>query len=308
MEKIIYIRLIQDFEKITKYKIHLIVMEIILKIKKIFNIITKKNINNNSIWVLPYMNNISSEKFEKIIKKEIKNLEDNNIFVISKDLKKEGNLKILNKFNIKYCTGNLAKKILVFKVIEYINRLQSTKTNKREITVLVNENTKMNIDIIEKLAIESKMIKIVSEEINNFKKFENSLYNEKGIGIQFSNNYRKSLKSSNFIINLDFNEKEINEYDISDKAVIINTEDKIRIRAKSFNGIIINSYKIKFLKQLNIMKFEDLSDFEELEIYESLIHNFNKNLINENSIKIEGLIGNNGKISEKEFKNISQNP
>ena len=263
MKKIIYIRLIQDFEKITKYKIHLIVMEIILKIKKIFNIITKKNINNNSIWVLPYMNNISSEKFEKIIKKEIKNLEDNNIFVISKDLKKEGNLKILNKFNIKYCTGNLAKKILAFKVIEYINRLQSTKTN---------------------------------------------LYNEKGIGIQFSNNYRKSLKSSNFIINLDFNEKEINEYDISDKAVIINTEDKIRIRAKSFNGIIINSYKIKFLKQLNIMKFEDLSDFEELEIYESLIHNFNKNLINENSIKIEGLIGNNGKISEKEFKNISQNP
>ena len=306
MEKIIYIRLVQNFGDITKYKLPLFIKKIVLYFKKVFNIITKKNINESSIWILPYIENIPIMKLEKIINKEIKNIGDNSILVLSKDLKNKENLKILSKYNIKYCTGNLAKKDLIFKAIEYINTLQSTEINKREITVLVNRETKINLSIIKKLAIESKILKIVSKQASNFKSLEEKLYNEKGIAIQFSNNNRKSLKKSNFIINLDFNEKELNEYNISPSALIINTEDKIKIKAKSFNGIIINSYIIKFIKLLSTMKHEDFNNFEELEIYESLLLNSNINLVNEKNIKIVGVIGNYGVISEKEFKNISQ--
>ena len=307
MKKIIYLRLTRNLEEITKYKIPLIIKKIILEFRKVFKIIAKKNIGNYSIWVLPYGDNISDAKFEKIIKKEIKNLEENSIFVISKELKKEENLKVLNKFSIKYCKGHLAKKDLIFKVLEYISKLQSNKINQREITILVNKNTKTNIDIIEKLAIESKILKIVSKEFNNFKELEKNLYDEKGIAIQFSSNYKKSLKKSDIIINLDFNEKEINEYNINSNAIIINIEDKIRIKSKSFSGIIVNSYIIKFSDSLTTIKDEDYISFEKLDIYESLLLNSNNNTINGNSIKIVGLIGNNGRIAEKEFKNISQN-
>ena len=307
MEKIIYIKLTQNFENSTKHKLLLFIQKIVFNFKRIFNIVTKKNINKNSMWVLPYIDNIRKSKLEKIIKKEMKNIGSNSILVLSKDLKNKEVLEVLNRYNIKYITGNLAKKELVFKVIEYINRLQNTKINEREITLLANKNIKTNIDIIENFAIESKAIKIVSKQINNFKILEEKLYNEKGIGIQFSNNYRKSLKNTDFIINLDFNEKELNEYNINSNAIIINTEDKMKIKSKSFNGIIINSYIIHFLKTIEIIKDMDFNSFEEINIYESLLLDSDRNLINENTIKIVGIIGNNGIIPEKEFKNISQN-
>ena len=81
----------------------------------------------------------------------------------------------------------------------------------------------------------------------------------------------------------------------------------MKIKSKSFNGIIINSYIIHFLKTIEIIKDMDFNSFEEINIYESLLLDSDRNLINENTIKIVGIIGNNGIIPEKEFKNISQN-
>ena len=306
MCEFIYLKNVQDYEEICRFKRVLFLKKAIFYFKNKFNIITKKNINNINIWILPYMKDISLKKLEKIIRKELINKEIR--LVLSSSLKKKEIIDIFDKYNIQYINGNLAKRELLFKVINYINKLQKKKQNEREITILTNEVTEENFNLITRIAFESKSIKIVSKYINKFKNLEEKLYNENGIAIQFSNSYRKSLKNVDIIINLDFTEVEINEYQINSKAIIINIENNLRIKTKSFSGIVVNSYNIDFKKP--IKEFQDilklLKEFNSLDIYESILNSINKHLIKENNIKILNTIGNNGIILEKEFKNISQ--
>ena len=157
-----------------------------------------------------------------------------------------------------------------------------------------------------------KYIKIVSPNIYKFKKIEEKLYNEYGIGIQFSNSYKKSLVKSKIIVNLDYNKIDINEYEIYDKAILINiSKEEIKIKNKLFNGIVINSCNINFKKELRekFIKINLYHGFNNLLLYESIISkemNIEKvyNKIEEDKIVILNVIGNNGIISRDEFKNI----
>ena len=86
--------------------------------------------------------------------------------------------------------------------------------------------------------------------------------------------------------------------------------DRIRIRAKSFQGIVIHSYCIKYSNKLK-QKFIEKNlwnDFGELQLYAGII-NWEKEdyfetteALDANKIKIISFIGNNGKINPKEFK------
>ena len=306
MSKIIFLKKLDDCNEICKYKKLIFINKLICIIRCFFNLIIKKKINSFNIWILPFTDKVFYKKVEKIIKREIrrKNLDSNTRFVLERNLKNKELLFILDKYGIKYINGNLAKKILIPKLLTYINNLQNKKQNEREITILVNHTNKTNIDLITKLAFDYKSIKIVSKQINRFKALEEKLYNENGIAIQFSNSYKKSLKDSEIIINLDFNEIEINEYNINLKAIIINTEEKIKIKSRTFNGIVIDSYKIKFKNNLKefINSNKDFDTFEKLDIYETLLYDPSSYNLNENEIKIYKVIGYNGIISEKEFK------
>lgn len=118
--------------------------------------------------------------------------------------------------------------------------------------------------------------------------------------MSISDNKRSSLLKSEIIVNLDFPEELVNQYNIYNKAIIINILEKIVIYKKKFNGININYFKI-------IMPQEyELSEFENEIIYESIICE-NKELVNirnrilKDEIAIKKLIGNNGPIQESEI-------
>lgn len=301
MEKIIYLKLLQDYNDTLNCKTFIFIKKIIFYFRNFFCIISKKNVDNFIIWTLPFIRNIPKIKIEKIIIKELKNIEENFILVLSRELKKKEIYEILDKFDIKYINGNLAKKALIFKALEYINKLQNKESKNRNVAILVNKNININVFIIKRLALEYKSVKIVSKFSNEFRGVEKKLYNESGIALQFSNDYKKSLKNSSLIINLDYFEEEINKYCINTNAIIINTEKNLKIKTKFFEGILINSYNIEYLDK-SIGKYCDF--FESLDIYESLM---NSNIfINEESIKVLNVIGNNGIIVEKELKNIGQ--
>ena len=302
MNEYIYIQKTKDYENFSNCK------KTIFWFKNKFNIITKKKINNINILVLPFKSIISNKKFKKIIRKQIRKLyiNENTKLVLSKSFTNNEIKNILDKYNVKYINENVAKKQLIFKVMDYINRIQKKEQNQREITILANNVTDININLITRFAFESKSVKIVSKQINKFKNLEEKLYNENGIAIQFSNSYKKSLKKSDIIINLDFCETDINEYEINTNAIIINTEDKLKIKTKLFNGIVVNSYNIKFVKTVNKLNeiIKILDEFDNLFIYESIINSDNKYLLNDNNVKVINTIGNNGIILDKEFKNI----
>ena len=173
-----------------------------------------------------------------------------------------------------------------------------------EISLLVNDFTELNEDIIIHIAKNIKTLNIVTNHIDRCKKLEEYLYNEFGIMLNVSNNTRRSLLKAEIIINIDFPEESINKYRIFDNAIIMNVNEKINIKRKRFNGININYYKIQIPNEYKLKEFKD-----EI-IYESLIYRKKYKYINEkiikDKIKINKLIGNNGIITKNEIKTVGR--
>lgn len=315
MSNIVYIKKVEEYNDIFKNKhdkMPLCLKKFWLFYKSFFNIITKKVKENYNIWVLPIQEKSSINKIRLSLKK-IADYTDYT-YVMPDDLKDKLVLKIINELSIKYLTLNKVKKILLEKVLEYIAIIQKNNVNDMNVTILANQTSDLNLYLIERLSKLVKSIKIVSSNIHRFKNLETKMYEEEGIAIQFSNSYQKSLAKSKIIINLDFNEIDINEYKLFDKAIVINCiEDNIKIKSKLFNGIVINSYQIKFRKELinHFKKDEIESQYNHLLLYESTIYN-EKNInklfekIEEDKVNITSLIGNNGIINKKEIKNLSK--
>lgn len=313
MENIVYIKKVDEYDDILKEKHHKLPVffkEVIYMFKNMFNIITKKKMEENDIWVLPLQEKNSENKIIKIINKLAVYKE--NVYVLSDDLSDMEIHKLMEKNNVSYLKSKELKKYLVIKILEYINKIQNTEINNMDVTLLMNDISEYNVYLIEKLSKIVKSIKIVTPNIYKFKNLEEKLSNEYGIALQFSNSYKKALAKSKYIINLDFISIDINEYEILDKAIIINCIDEnIRIKSKLFNGIVINSCNIKFSKNIRD-KFKRMNIYHKyntLILYHSNIYeekDFNNifNKLDEDKVFISNLIGNNGNINKNEFKNI----
>lgn len=312
MKKIIYLKELNSYDEILKkeYKnFPMFFKKIIFLFKNLFNIVTKKNIEGNNIWILPIKEKYTDDKIRNIIRKKLKI--DNNTYVISKELSNGNICKIMNEYSLEYITEEKAKKVLIIPVLQYISKLQKKDINSLDISILVNDNSEINLLLIEEISKIVKSIKIVSLNIYKFRKLEEKLYNDEGIAIQFSNSYKKSLEKSNIIINFDFNEIEINEYNIYNNAIIINCyKDNIKIKSRLFEGIVINSYDITIDKEL-MQKFKDINiyyNYKNIILYATLLKD--RNIIisyqnnDEECVRIKNLIGNNGVINKKEFKNM----
>ena len=168
--------------------------------------------------------------------------------------------------------------------------------------------------LIEVLAKTVKSIKIVSPNLYQFKNLEEKLFHEYGIAIQFSNSFQKGLASSQFIINLDFMPIDINAYTLFEDAVIINCiEENLKIKSKLFHGVVVNHYEIKCRKELEekLKRINVYHDFNVFLLYESLL-NTDRNMadmfqrIENDKIEITSLLGNNGTIQKREFKNVTK--
>ena len=71
----------------------------------------------------------------------------------------------MNDFGIRYLKGDILKKLLIVEVLKYIINIQCITMSNIELTILVNDTSELNMFLIEKLAKETKSIKIVSSKI-----------------------------------------------------------------------------------------------------------------------------------------------
>lgn len=229
--------------------------------------------------------------------------------VLSKTLKQiDGVKENINKENITILDGKLLKKNMLLKIAEYIANELDVELKNTEITLLVNENTKIHIESIINLAENAKNIKIATNNIDEFKMLEQKLQEQFGILIRITNNKRKGLANSNIIINMDFPEELINKYTINTEAIIVNLEQAVKIKSKKFNGINANDIKINLKKNYNL-EFQQsniYNDFEIKELYEASLNNMGfeevQNKLKKDNVYVSALIGNNGVISKREFK------
>lgn len=310
MPENMYLKIVQDDDDIIKWKTKKVpyhLKKIIFFYQSMFKKLTIKQQEGFTICILPVKQENLDKKIEIFIKKLSSNRFKKYKFVLPKQLMKKNIYFLLDKYHIDYYKGIEIKKYFLFNILEYINKLQNKKNYEREITILVNENSDTNLHIIKQLAKESKYIKIVSKNIYQFRKIENELYEKHGIALQFSNSYRKSLLKSELIVNIDFFESEVNEYEINHQAIIINLFKNIKIDTKLFNGIIINSFQINLKKDIK-EKLKAYQEFDHLILYESMIKELDMKNVQEkiklDKIIIKNLIGNNGVINKKEIKSL----
>lgn len=232
-----------------------------------------------------------------------------NKVVLSKTLKHaEGIKEAIYKENISILDGSILKQNMLIKIAEYISNELNVELKNTEITLLVNENKKAHVESIISLAENAKNIKIVTNNIEEFKSLEQKLQERFGILIRLTNNKRKGLANSNIIINLDFPEELVNKYTINPDAIVVNLEKNVKIKYKQFSGINANNIKINLPRtyRVEFEKANIYNDFEESELYEAELVNMGfeetQQKLKKDNVYVKALIGNNGTIDKKEFR------
>lgn len=86
-------------------------------------------------------------------------------------------------------------------------------------------------------------------------------------------------------------------------GVIINVNQTIKLKKKSFHGININGYKINVPNECKREKFDDNEMYESILLCKTQFQNVS-NRLREDNIKIISLTGNNGVIEEKEYAGL----
>lgn len=259
---------------------------------------------------------IKEDKYrKKIISKWIKGIEKivkqkkiNNI-IISEKLK---NIEKINKVFVDdlKVEGKYLLKTMVDDVIEYISNIKNERIENQTISILVNEYSKLNLELIETLANKVKSVNIVTNSLRKFLIFESRLYENNGIMVTVSNNKRKGVSKANWIINVDFSEEDLKKYNINRNAIFINLIENRFEFSKAFSGIIINGLKIKnnINKNLHLIRGQEL--FNQTILYESTIFRSKsfvkiKEKIKQDNIKIQVLIGTKGELEECEYIKIA---
>ena len=269
----------------------------IFKIKALFGKFFVKKIPNGELIILPSKSKALKKNLEKFIR-----IYGIKTVCISKDLEedeffKNSDLNILN--------GKWLYKYLIFNYVKYISKEQENNMQGMEVSFLANQITELDLENIEDIAKAVKCINVVTNSNSRINRLAKKLYEENGIILNVTKNYKKSLIKSNIIINIDFSEEEINKFAIPRKAIIINIEKKAKINYKGFNGVNIWDYNVaipdKYLdNDLN------LDSFRKEILYESYLYKNTspRNILKEikkDNIYIESLIGQKGIIRKAEF-------
>ena len=170
-----------------------------------------------------------------------------------------------------------------------------------------------------------KIVNIVTNDMERFKEIQNSLYKKENILIGVSNNKNKSLKRAKYIFNINMNKRDLEKFKINRDAIIVNFDNYVQYNSKTFDGINVNYFQISMPDEY-IEKFENINEcgeFDNVKLYEGILikeiemenkkvsmlskselskrKNMVQDIIHRDGIKIIGLIGNNGKIEEREI-------
>lgn len=268
---------------------------------KIFNIV--ELIEDKIILPIAKDEKIDNKKAKILVLKTKKILEKTGCkkICVSKKIKEQTEyINDLRIFNIEIIEGKWLFSILINKILDYITNKNKIKKSDTTISILINKLDKDYIyEHIKNIIKEYKTVNIITNNTSKFKKLEEEIYQKDGIMINISNNKKKSLVRSKIILNIDFSNELINQYNLPENSIIININNKVKIAKKRFNGININDYEIKYLN-IDEFDYDKYSLYEQKDIYESQIYQnqpfeYIKRKIERDKVEIAYLQGNKNK-------------
>lgn len=305
----VYIDFINNDEELLKQneiKYNSFLKKGLIFFRKKTSYISVSNTEFGEIVQIQNFNNKTYKNLEKILKMyRIKKVCLSNKF---KDNEKFE--EFLKSNQVMKVTKEILNKYLIQEVIEFVCNSKEEKIQYQEISFLINKNNIITNLIINNIAKIVKNVNVITINQNQFRTLENRLYNNDGIVLNLTNNYKKSLMNSNVIINFDFSQEQINRYDIPKYACIIDfSKNNININKKSFEGLNIGNFKYSVNKNIDNNKFKS---FDKEDFYSSLlVKNSNQenilNRVKKDNVRIIELYGKNGVIRKKEFDKLKRN-
>ena len=194
-------------------------------------------------------------------------------------------------------------KAMLCDLLVYLERLLDVDFRNESIyiSVINDSNKEVIIDILDMF----KSINIVTTRLGCMRKMENNILKHKEALISISNNRKKALKRAKILINFDFDNMLLNDFEINRNCIIINlNNDKINTK-NIFHGCVINALNIDFSNRYEKYIFK--GDYNLDDLYSGYVKNMEyKDIVKmnkEDNCKILKLIGNNGILNEYEIVN-----
>lgn len=280
------------------------------KIKNLFRGIEIRSFDNNYIITV-----YNAEKYrtKKRLVRYIHKLGIEAV-VFSKELDGEFKNDICNMMsNIKIVNGRKLMEYMGFDIFKYILEKQQANIKQEDIYIIFKKAPNLNLNLL-KIFIENfRMANIVTNDIEKLKNIQENLLENDNILIAVSNNKKKALKRAKYVLNLNLTKNELEKYKINREAIIVNIGEDVKYASPSFDGINITYFNIAAPDEL-IEKFESIGgEFDLVKLYESILlkDNLQKakiedayERIRKDEVVVSELIGNNGKISDKELQKI----
>jgi len=212
--------------------------------------------------------------------------------------------------SLRVMNGRWLLKNMVNEIVEYIVDIKKEIIENQEITIFCNKLDEIIIQKIKEICVKVKICNILSENIKQYHKLEEEIYQTNGIILNVSNNYKRSAVKSNIIINFDFTSKDLEKCILPKNGYIINTNKDIKIDKKEFGGKNIVDFQIE-MSEKYLEYQEKFEGFDINKIYESIIYKKTnpKNITNEiikDNVKILYLQDVNGKIIKNPSLNLAK--
>ena len=262
-----------------------------------------------------YIISVSNKEKKRVKKKLIKFILKQKIdtLVFSQDLEGEFKEEICNllnsNFGISVLNGKKIMELMDFDIVKYILDIQKVDMKQEEIYIIFKKDNSLNLNFLKRFIENFRMTNVVTNDIERLKKVQDNLLEHDGILISVSNNKRKALKRAKYVLNMNLSKSELEKYKINRNAIIINIKENVKYEDVNFDGVNVNYFEIA-LPDEYVEKFEQIGEkFDYVKLYESelLSKMQQKSLeniyakIKSDGVRVDGLIGNNGKIDNSEF-------
>ena len=222
-------------------------------------------------------------------------------------------------------TGRRLMHYMNYEILEYILTVQKTTMKQEDIYFLIKKDNDMDLQFLSRFVEMCKTVNIVTNDMERFKRVQENLDQKENILISVSNNKSKALKKAKYILNVNMDKKEIEKFKINRDAIIINFKENIQYKNPSFDGINVTYFQIhipdEYIEQLE--PINGLGEFDTARLYESILlkkvenakkhitmlskeelekhKNITAYMIEDDGVRVTGLIGNNGRINEAEL-------
>lgn len=274
-----------------------------LKKKKIFDTVETNEVCDELAVKIPEFKERKQQKYALKMTKILKKYKVNRL-VLSSELKNFEDFKnVMLQNNYDVINGKKMYKVLLLSLLNDISKLMKFEKEKMNIALLINEYSADNIEIIKRIADEVKSVTIVTSNAYRFEKIIQELLQNQGIVVQLANQ-NVNLKRKHIIINLDFSNTELAKVNFQDEVMIITNSISPLQMKQRFNGILI--------RDIDIYLGKKIENFRSLELCEAYIYQNmkrikeNENRFQHSEYRINGYIGNNGKIEQADFERLGK--